>query len=116
MLKVAEVNGKQYEIDTTPERLMGRSVHAKIVEFVERPATGPLAAAISEMSGKPAVTRHYYKVDETTEREVVQALGYKFSKSDAWRNLWEYWRAMDQQGYKCSADVWRNSPYLRGLK
>lgn len=116
MIRTAEVNGQQYEIDTTPDKVMGRSVHAKIVRFEDRPASGPLANAISELIGRPSLTRHYYKVEQAEEREVVQTLGYRFSKSTAWGNLWEYWRAMDRQGYTCSADAWRNNPYLKDLE
>ena len=96
MIKDVEVNGKLYEIDTTPPKFMGRSDYAKIVRFCERPATGPLARAISEMSGKPAVRREYYEVSPEEEREVVQVLDWKFSRSNSWRNLWEYWRMHGQ--------------------
>lgn len=90
MLKEAIVDGQKYEIDTIPTSPDGpfRYSYATIYGVLESPASGVLADVLRDL-GKEPVTRTLYEVSEAEKKEVVKALGWKFSRSNAWKNLWE---------------------------
>lgn len=99
MLKEATVNGKKYEVDTTPTSPNGpfRYPFAEIYGVSESPASGVVANVLRQLGKKP-VTRVHTIVDDDEEKAiVVQALGWKFSQSKAWKNLWELYGRTKRQ-------------------
>lgn len=97
MIKEVELLGKKFEIDTTPLSAGGfKLLHAEISEVHESPASGMIAGFLREV-GKEPMTRTLIVVSPETEHKVVLALGYKFSRSKAWRNLYNYHSMKNRQ-------------------
>lgn len=96
MIKEAEVNGKTYEIDTTPERYH----FVQIVKFeLHDDTSGVFAQAMAEVAGKPMQIKHRYLISEEEEIEVIVALGRKFSTSKAWKISFDWaYRKMNSKG------------------
>lgn len=90
MLKDIKVNGQLYQINTTPIHKGFRYTFAKVSAISESPASGRLANFLREL-GKEPINRTELKVTLEEKQMVVLAAGYKFSRSRAWRNLYEYY-------------------------
>lgn len=91
MIKTVEVNGKKYEIDTIPQTSEGwRYSYVDIYKVTESPASGIMANVLREL-GKEPVTKTLSIIDEEEKKEVVLALGYRFSRSKAWQNTFDYY-------------------------
>jgi hypothetical protein len=86
MIKEIQVKDRKYQIDTTPEDRH----YAEVLAIKETEATGALMDVLSEVIGKPMVSRIYTTPSPEEEREVVLTAGWKFSKSKAWKDLFEY--------------------------
>ncbi len=78
-----------YEINTTPEG--SRYRHATIEKFMLVDLGGVWSGVLQEM-GRDPQTKIGVKMKDGEERELVQRLGWEFSRSRAWQNLWEYYR------------------------
>lgn len=90
MLREVIVDDQKYEIDTTPV-LPNGSFHyslATIYGVLESPASGVIANFLRDLGKKPVIKTRV-EIDEAEKKKVVVALGWKYSRSNAWRNLWE---------------------------
>lgn len=91
MIKTVEVNRKKYEIDTTPQTSDGwRYSYVDVCRVTESPASGVIANVLREL-GKEPVTKTLTIIGEQEKKEVVLALGHKFSRSKAWQNTFDYY-------------------------
>ena len=97
MIKIVEVNGKKYEIDTTPREPSRSTIYAVISGITESPARGVVANFLRDIGREPVtLTRHY--LNDAEEQEVVLSLGWKFSRSNQWRELFNYYSLKDKKG------------------
>ena len=91
MIKTVKVKDRKYEIDTTPQSSDGfRYSHAEIYKVNESPASGIIANFLREV-GKGPVNKTLTIIDDEEKKAIVLALGYKFSRSKAWRNTFNYY-------------------------
>jgi hypothetical protein len=84
MIRDVEVKGKLYAINTTPKGYMAT------VERYELHGDGP--AWLQELTGQSHGRRVYYETSREETVGVALALGWAFSRSNAWKNLWEWAR------------------------
>lgn len=91
MLREVKEGDYIYEINTTPEG-MGRFGCATVEKFALVDLGGVLSGVLEELLGRKSRTRIGVRMNDGEERELVHRLGWKFSRSRAWRNLWEYYR------------------------
>ena len=88
MLKVAQYNGKEYRIDTTPE---GQFARAEVVRLEHHDASGVFANVWEEATGvRLQDTTHYVVEDAELVDLVVIGLDYKFSRSKAYKRLYDW--------------------------
>lgn len=91
MIKEIEVNGKKYEINTTPENKWQAEIH----RYEEVALSGTLAEVLKELNGNPVLYRNdYFEISDEETVEIAMAAGYKFSRSKQWQRL------IDWAGYK----------------
>ena len=90
MVKDVIIDGRKYRVDTTPVSPNGpfRYSFAEVYGVSESPATGVVANALRQMGREP-VTQILTGLSDKEQATIVQTLGYSFSRSKAWRNLWE---------------------------
>jgi len=82
------IDGQKYEVNTTPSSCNGHYPFATVFGVRESPASGVIANVLRELGKKP-VTRVLVEVDRSEIQHIVKSLGWKFSRSRAWQNLWE---------------------------
>ena len=88
MIARVEYNGKEYHIDTTPE---GEFAKAEVTQVEYSDATGAFANFWEEASGQRLQdARHYVVPDAELIDLVVLHLGYKFSRSKAYKRLYDW--------------------------
>ena len=85
MEKTVTLNGKEYYINTTPEGLR----YADVYGVMHREASGVIADAMTELTGKRPTVRDKTILHGSEVYEVVLALGRKFSRSKAWNRLYD---------------------------
>lgn len=84
------MNGATYRVDTTPVRRL----HAEVVGLLKSRSAGWVGDFLREATGKESFTYTERMISKDEERDVVYSLGWKFSTSRQWRELWEYYRRM----------------------
>ena len=97
MLKTVKFNSKEYMIDTTPE---GQFARAEVTEMARSDAGGAFANAWEYATGQRLQDVKHYMVEDEDLIALTLHLGHKFSRSKAWRRLydWAYWERRRQDG------------------
>lgn len=93
MIREVEVNNRHYQIDTTPICTSSRRPYPHIERFEEVPTSGVVVGALNDLLGRVTMTRIWFTVGWEEEIELAQTLGWDFSRSRAWKNLWELGRS-----------------------
>lgn len=88
MEKIVEVNNETYRVTTTGAGLWG---FAKIERLLLVRASGVMANFLREHGRDPKIILSVAQIRDEEEASVVNALGWKFSRSRAWRQLWEHY-------------------------
>ena len=87
MIKRVSHNDKEYMIDTTPE---GRFAMAEVTQMVSNDANGAFADVWEYATGQRLQNvRHYVVEGDELVNLVVEKLGYKFSRSKAYKRLYD---------------------------
>ena len=87
MNKIVEhSDGKIYEVDTTPDK----KHFATVYELLPRKASGVIANFLQEYTGHEQYTYDRAILDDDALIEVVVDLGWRFSRSKAWRRLYDW--------------------------
>jgi hypothetical protein len=87
MEKTVKVNGKEYYVNTNPSDKW--QFWAEVAGVSYREASGVIADAMTELTGKrPQIADKVY-LDDDERYEVVLALGRGFSRSKKWQDTYE---------------------------
>jgi hypothetical protein len=86
MIRRVTVNGREYEVDTTPEN---GGIFAQVLGVSYQETSGVVAGALRELGMQP-VTTLYDEISNAEREQVVRALGRYFSRSVAWRRLYRF--------------------------
>ena len=93
---VEHTDGNVYMVETTPSNRR----HADITQLSPRWARGSISDFLREQTGQE---QYYYDrliLSDADTIKLVLELGYKFSRSKAWRNLydWAYFKNRNETG------------------
>jgi len=98
-LKDVQIGNEKYQVDTAPTSGDPpiKLSFARILKIIEHPEGGPLAAALGEITRRPMMRQNYTEVGEDELRSVVRSLGWNYSKSNVWRDTWEYYVGREER-------------------
>ena len=91
MLKEVAVAGKTYEVDTTPVNTFGKpKMFAEVYGVVYTPVNSGVIAGFLAEIGKTPTIRIRLDIEDQEKVGVIVALGWRFSTSRAWSNLYDW--------------------------